>query len=124
MGSTPRWLFARTVRRGCAHPEVFTDARVRSLWAQFDQGTQRALLRLHRSLDERLLGAMAARLDALRMPVLILWGEQDPWFSVEFAEGYARRVPGATVERVSDAGHWPWLERDDVADRIAEFVTG
>jgi pimeloyl-ACP methyl ester carboxylesterase len=121
MGSLPRWLLARTLR-GAAGPRAFSDERVRAVWRQFDQGTQRAVLRLHRSATEEALAAAASRLDLLTMPTLIIWGELDPWFPASLAEAFGERLPNANVELVANAGHWPWLERADVADRIAAFV--
>jgi len=121
MGATPRWLLARTLRRASAE-HAFSDARLRSVWDQFDQGTQRAVLRLHRATDEKALAASGARLDALRMPALVVWGERDPWFPAEFADAYGRRLPNATVSRLPDSRHWPWLEQSSAADQIAEFV--
>jgi pimeloyl-ACP methyl ester carboxylesterase len=123
MGSVPRWLLARTLRRASS-AEAFSDEHVRSLWEQFDQGTQRAVLRLHRSTTEEALAAAGARLGELAMPALVIWGEDDRWFPASFADYYGERLPGATVDRVAGAGHWPWLERPDVADRIAAFVSG
>jgi pimeloyl-ACP methyl ester carboxylesterase len=121
MGATPRWLLAREVRRASS-AQAFPDARMRSVWDQFDQGTQRAVLRLHRSADEQTLRAAGAHLERLTMPTLVLWGERDPWFPARFADAYGRRLPNARVSRLPDCGHWPWLEQPRVADQIAEFV--
>jgi pimeloyl-ACP methyl ester carboxylesterase len=57
------------------------------------------------------------------MPALVIWGERDPWFPPAFADRYRERLPRATVWRVDHAGHWPWLERHEVAERIAAFVS-
>lgn len=122
MGSTPRWLLARTLRRACVNADAFSPRRMGSVWEQFDQGTQRAILRLHRATSERELADAGAELASLQMPALVVWGEQDPWLPVAFAEAYGERLPEATVHRVADAGHWPWLERTEVGERIAEFI--
>jgi pimeloyl-ACP methyl ester carboxylesterase len=124
MGSTPEWLFARTLRKACAQPEALSKQRIQTIWDQFDQGTQRAVLRLHRSADEPQLAAAGRHLERLTMPALVVWGEQDPWFPAAFADDYAARLPDATVLRVEQAGHWTWLEREEVAERIAEFGQG
>jgi pimeloyl-ACP methyl ester carboxylesterase len=121
MGSVPRWLLARALR-GASGAGAFSDERVRSLWNQFDQGTQRAVLRLLRSTGERELEAAGASLDRLAIPALVLWGEDDPWFPASFADAYAARLPQATVHRIAGTGHWPWLERGEVAEEIAAFV--
>jgi pimeloyl-ACP methyl ester carboxylesterase len=121
MGSVPRWMLARVLRTASGGG-AFSDERVRSVWRQFDQGTQRAVLRLHRATGERELQAAGAGLKQLAIPTLVLWGEADPWFPASFADSYADRLPRATVHRVAGAGHWPWLERDEVAEEIAAFV--
>ena len=55
-------------------------------------------------------------------PALILWGERDPWYPPALADAYAAQLPGARVERLSDAGHWPWLDRGDLLERVATFL--
>ena len=123
MGSLTRWLLARMLRRGSVTPAAWPDSRVDAVWEQFDQGTQRALLRLHRSVDEGSLAAAGSGLDTLNRPALVVWGEADPWIPPSFADAYARRLPSATVARVPDAGHWPWLDAPQLSERLAAFAT-
>jgi pimeloyl-ACP methyl ester carboxylesterase len=123
MGSIPRWMLARILRRASS-AEAFSDERVRALWSQFDQGTQRAVLRLHRATGEDDLAAAGRDLERLTMPALVLWGEQDIWFPASLAAAYAKRLPRAELALIPGAGHWPWLERQEAADRVAAFVTG
>jgi pimeloyl-ACP methyl ester carboxylesterase len=122
MGSIPRWYLWRVLRRGCATPEALSHERLRRVWSHFDQGTQRAILRLYRATSEPDLAAAGAELEQLGMPALVLWGERDPWLAPGSADAYGQRLAQATVERVHDAGHWPWLDDSAVADRIVEFV--
>ena len=123
MGSTPQWLLARFLRRGFVRHDAFPDDRLTSVWAHFDQGTQRAILRLYRSGSERDLAAAGSELELLRMPTLVLWGERDPWLPPAWAEAYGQRLARAEVRRIDAAGHWPWLDDPAVAEEIAEFVT-
>jgi pimeloyl-ACP methyl ester carboxylesterase len=123
MGAVNRRLLARTLRRGSASAEAWPDARVTPVWDHFDQGTQRAILLLHRSCDERQLAAAGARLGELGAETLIIWGERDPWFPAEFADEYGRRLPAASVQRLANAGHWPWLDDPDVVERIVTFLS-
>lgn len=122
MGSISRRLLARALRSGCANPDAWPDTRIATVWEQFDQGTQRAILRLHRSADERSLAAAGERLASIDAPALVLWGERDPWLPASFADAYAAKLPRAGAERVANAGHWPWLDQPAVVDRIAAFV--
>jgi pimeloyl-ACP methyl ester carboxylesterase len=122
MGATPRWMAARHLRQGTVRNDAWSDARLAAAWQQFDQGTQRALLRLHRAAGESQLAALGAGLDKIYVPALVVWGERDPWCGVEFAEAYARRLPEASVVRVAEAGHWPWLDEPSTIVSVTEFV--
>jgi len=124
MGSVNRWLLARTLRRGATRPEAWPDSTVDAVWEQFDQGTQRAILRLHRSVDAPALARAGAGLGELDQPALVVWGERDPWLAPAFADAYADRLPNATLLRVPDAGHWPWLDQPALLDQLEAFVTG
>jgi 4,5:9,10-diseco-3-hydroxy-5,9,17-trioxoandrosta-1(10),2-diene-4-oate hydrolase len=123
MGSVNRWLLARILRNASATPAAWPDARVDAVWDQFDQGTQRAILRLHRSVDAPALAAAGEGLAGLKQPALVVWGDQDPWLSAAFADAYGQRLPDATVEHVTGAGHWPWLDEAALAQRLAGFAT-
>jgi pimeloyl-ACP methyl ester carboxylesterase len=123
IGSVTRWVMKRELRRATVNEEIWTDERLRTAFDQFDQGTQRAVLRLHRATGPRELVARGLELGELEMPALVLWGEQDPWIAASWADAYAERLPNATAERAADAGHWPWLERPEVAERLAAFTS-
>ena len=122
MGATTRSMLARTLRSGAADPKAWSDARIASIWEQFDQGTQRAILRLYRSADAAELTRTGEALDRLDAPALVLWGEADPWLPVTVGETYAAVMPDARIDRVQSAGHWPWLDSPYVVDRVASFL--
>jgi pimeloyl-ACP methyl ester carboxylesterase len=119
MGSTTHRMLARTLRHGSIDENAWSDARVGEVWDQFDQGTQRAILRLVRSTA----GATPiGDLPAAAPPIRIIWGDRDPWYPPAVADAYAAHLRGANIERVSDAGHWPWLDRSDLVERVATFL--
>ena len=95
-----------------------------SIWAHFDQGTQRAILRLYRSSPPEVLAAAGERLGRIEAPALVLWGTQDPYIPTRFAHDYAARLPNSELELVEDAGHWSWLDQPRVIDRVVEFLGG
>ncbi|HSD80706.1 MAG TPA: alpha/beta hydrolase [Solirubrobacteraceae bacterium] len=95
------------------------------VFAHFDQGTQRAILRLYRSSPEDRLAAAGSRLGALTCPALVLWGDRDPYIPPRFADAYARALGGdAEVVHLPDAGHWPWCDAPDAVRRVAAFLDG
>jgi pimeloyl-ACP methyl ester carboxylesterase len=122
MGSTTKTVLTRWLRRGSANSDAWPSDRVARIWEQFDQGTQRSIIRLQRSVDEERMRAMAAALESLRMPVLVIWGEQDPWWGDEVLQAYATHLPGARIERLAEAGHWPWLDDPRARDLVVDFL--
>jgi pimeloyl-ACP methyl ester carboxylesterase len=122
MGATTRRVLARTLRNGTVAPDALTDSRVAAIWDQFDQGTQRAILRLSRSADQPTLVAAGAGLGALVAPALVVWGAADQWLPLHTGERYAELLGNATLDRFANAGHWPWLDRPEVIDRVAAFL--
>jgi pimeloyl-ACP methyl ester carboxylesterase len=157
MGATTRTVLTRALRQGCVEPAAWPKARIDAVWDQFDQGTQRAILRLVRSAQDNTIGDDgqrqnggeeygAAETDSPRgtdgpagtqpagaerasanghtaaAETTLIWGEKDPWYPPALADAYAARLPGARVERVADAGHWPWLDRPEVVERVAALL--
>lgn len=51
------------------------------------------------------------RLDDVRCPTLIVWGEDDRTVPVESADEYERLIPGARRVVLLDTGHVPMVER-------------
>jgi pimeloyl-ACP methyl ester carboxylesterase len=122
MGSIPRWYLNRRLRGACVGQRAWTDEQLRAVWEQFDQGTQRALLRLHRAADPERLAAAGRQLETITAPALVIWGERDPWFAPQFADAYAERLQTQNAWKIEDAGHWPWLDRTDVIDAVDVFL--
>jgi pimeloyl-ACP methyl ester carboxylesterase len=114
---TLRWLS----REGNATPGPMPEQWRKSVLEHFDQGTQRAILRLYRSSPPERLAAAGERLGTLGVPSLVVWGERDPYIPARFANAYAD-VLGARLLELPDAGHWPWLDRPDAIDAVLDFL--
>jgi pimeloyl-ACP methyl ester carboxylesterase/2-polyprenyl-6-methoxyphenol hydroxylase-like FAD-dependent oxidoreductase len=54
----------------------------------------------------------------IKAPVLIIWGEQDPYLGAELAEPDLRWVPNLRIERVPDAGHWLQIDRPEIVNAL------
>lgn len=122
MGFTSKSMLARLLRSGSVQEAAWPRERIGVIWQQFDQGTQRALLRMHRDADPERLAHAGANLHSLRMPALILWGSQDPWLPARWADVYASVLAGSQLLALPRAGHWPWLDDATVLDRVATFL--
>lgn len=60
----------------------------------------------------------AQYLPHIRLPVLLIVGEQDTWSPVSQHEGIRRRIPDATLAVVPDAGHMVPLDQPGVVSRL------
>jgi pimeloyl-ACP methyl ester carboxylesterase len=123
MGATSRPLLRLLSREANAAPGPMPDAWLDSVLDHFDQGTQRAILRLYRSSPPAVLEAAGERLGSLNVPALVAWGMKDPYIPARFGRAYADTLPRAELLELPDAGHWPWLDRPDLVDRVAGFLS-
>jgi pimeloyl-ACP methyl ester carboxylesterase len=121
MGSlTPR-LLRRALR--AANAEPLPERELRRIFTGLDFGTQRAILKLYRSATPGTLAAAGSGLDQLTAAALILWGERDPFTPSRAAGQYAAALGGECETVIlEDAGHWPWLDRPELIERVANFL--
>ncbi len=124
VGAATKPILRRLSRRASSHDEPLPAPFIASVSAGFDLGTERALLRLLRSAKPDLLALAGTDLGAIDAPALVLWGAKDPWIDARFGAGMAAKLGDATLEVVEDAGHWPWIDRPDLAARIVEHLAG
>lgn len=59
-------------------------------------------------------------LHRVRMPTLMVWGEQDGIARVDYARALATALPNARLEVLPNAGHYPQIEQ---AEKVAALVT-
>lgn len=115
--------FARSVK---SNAPVLDDAHWRATYALSfaNPSVRRMTLRMYRALDPRDFVGWEGKLAALarRVPILVLWGDQDPFISPAYADRYA--AAGAQrVEHFADRGHWLAVEAPElVAERVESFV--
>jgi pimeloyl-ACP methyl ester carboxylesterase len=122
MGALDRRVLKFFSRESNATPGPMPEQWIESVIAHFDQGTQRAILRLYRSSPPHVLEAAGANLSKLEMPALVIWGLKDPYLPARFGRAYAQALPNARLIELPDAGHWPWLDRPDVIDSVIDFL--
>lgn len=111
-----------TSARGIARLAPDLRPRAQTVAHRFDQGTQRAVLRLYRSAPEDALARAGEQLGRITAPALVLWGERDPYIPPGFAQRYADALPDATAQVIAGAGHWPWLQEPELVTTVTEFL--
>lgn len=86
-----------------------------------DAGVRRDLARLLGSVSNRYTLEAARRLHDFRRPVLIVWGENDIFFSVRLAGRLQRDFPAARLELVDRSRAFV---PEDWPERLAELIAG
>jgi pimeloyl-ACP methyl ester carboxylesterase len=63
------------------------------------------------------------RIHRIGAPTLIVWGDADRIIAPAYAKEFARRIVGAHVEMIAQAGHLPQIERQDaVTKAVLNFL--
>jgi pimeloyl-ACP methyl ester carboxylesterase len=58
-------------------------------------------------------------------PTLLLWGAADRIVTPAYGEGWQRAIPGARLELIDGAGHFPhWEQPEAFVERLRAFVAG
>ncbi len=105
---TPRPIVVEGLNRAIVRKAVITDAMIDSYWdfARMEGTRQATLTRFALTEDTYVQDHTAA----LRMPTLILWGEQDRLIPLSTAHDWARAVPRARLIVYPLTGHIPMEE--------------
>jgi pimeloyl-ACP methyl ester carboxylesterase len=85
-------------------------------------GYQQFIRRLFLEFFSDEFAQMVISYNTISRPLLIFWGEQDPWIPPEFGERLQKLVPGSELVKVDQCGHMPHLEYPEIVNpRVIEF---
>lgn len=100
----------------------FDDAALDEYWKAFATAeSRRSMLDLYRSFDLDAVAPYQAKLAALEVPTLILWGQQDEFLPLDYASRFARQIPGSRLVLLEDVRHFLY---EDEPERCAAEVLG
>jgi pimeloyl-ACP methyl ester carboxylesterase len=120
---TPRAIVTEGLDKAIVHKSIINDAMIDWYWdfARME-GTRRATMeRFQLPFDTYAADHSAA----LKMPTLILWGEQDRLIPVSVAHDWHKAVPGSTLIVYPATGHIPMEEvADQSAADVRKFLGG
>ncbi len=112
-----RWAFRLELKRGS---RKLTQEQMDQTYDLFTPEMRRMVLRFYRALTPSKLKHWEEALPNLtsRVPVLALWGDQDPYLPKQFA----RRFGAKQVVHFPDCGHWLSVEAAaDVSGQMEAF---
>jgi pimeloyl-ACP methyl ester carboxylesterase len=111
-------------------PRFVVEANLHDVYARPERVTPETVGRYHDLLlaegnREALRRQMAMNtfehwdeLGRIQAPTLVMWGEQDQWLPVAYAERFHDDIPGSELAVVPDAGHIPMEERPEATGPI------
>ena len=68
---------------------------------------------------------LAARLQRIQCPVLLVWGAKDRLVPPSYGAAYRKNIPQAEMVLISNCGHMPMFEREsEFVDIVAKFCKG
>ena len=111
-----RWGMRTTLRRRKTLEPSLVESWVRP-WSR------RRLLRGLDHFAPSHLRRVRSKLQNLRMPVLLIWGDQDNVFPLACASSIVKALPQAKLVSVPQCGHWSPLDApEEIAQHIVTFL--
>ncbi len=123
---SPRFIVAQSIRDVYGHPENVTDAQVRRYQDMMRREDARpAVSTLVNHLDFNARGPDGMAIKDIKVPTLILWGEQDTWIPPAHAALFHRDIAGSQLVMYEGLGHIP-MEEDPARTSldVARFLLG
>jgi pimeloyl-ACP methyl ester carboxylesterase len=63
------------------------------------------------------------RLHRIKVPTQVIWGEHDGIVNPAYGKAYAEAIPGAILQVIAGAGHYPHLEQPEAfMTALREFL--
>jgi pimeloyl-ACP methyl ester carboxylesterase len=103
---------------GPRRPPAVVDAAVRELVRQMQRRAFELQVPVWQDAEELLVSDLARRLDAVRVPTLVVVGEEDVADFHQIAAQLAREIDGARHAVIPNAAHLPSLERPSAFNEL------
>jgi pimeloyl-ACP methyl ester carboxylesterase len=98
------------------------EAAIDEYWKCFgDEARRQGQLDFYRSMDFEKIAPYEGRLAALGVPVLLVFGDRDPFVPPATAHRFERELPDTELVLIEDAGHFVW---EDAPERCGQALTG
>jgi pimeloyl-ACP methyl ester carboxylesterase len=120
---TPRWIVARSLEQSVSNKAIVTDSAIDRYWELLRYPGNREATMIRFSAPR--VPHDPARLATIKVPTLILWGEEDGLIGLDGARFYNRAIAGSMLKTYPGIGHLPMEEAPDatLADLKAWLAT-
>jgi pimeloyl-ACP methyl ester carboxylesterase len=120
---TTRWMFKRYLNAD--NPRQLPEAFLDRMFDDTDRGMQRAVLAHYRATPDP-AGISVRYADVLaprRLPALVIWGADDAYVPVRYAQRQSEWFD-AEVHELPGIGHYPMIEEPELCRKlVSEFVS-
>jgi pimeloyl-ACP methyl ester carboxylesterase len=113
----PRSLVESSVKNVYGNPDLVTPELVDRYFDLTTRAGNRQALSVR--LSQLRPGQFTDRLSELKLPTLILWGDQDQLIPLEMADRFQQAIKGSELVRFNLLGHVP--QEEDPASTVAAF---
>lgn len=80
----------------------------------------RSLLATIRNLQlPQVTATIETGLQQWEKPILLAWGDRDPWLPISVAEQFSRTLPDAAMDKLEGVGHYP---QEDWHEKVSEAL--
>lgn len=84
---------------------------------------RRSMVRNASALNTNHTMELTGRLEAIDVPALVLWGEEDPWQPLSDAKQLAQDIPNADLVTIPGGSHWlPFDRPEETARHLKRFM--
>jgi pimeloyl-ACP methyl ester carboxylesterase len=112
-------LLAHILRRQPQRPGAFSEEDIRAYKAALSQpGALTASLSYYRAAWRFQARRVARAMPPIQVPVLLVWGERDPYLGVRLTEDLAPWVPHICLQRLPHASHWVQNDAPEEVNRL------
>ncbi|HSX11751.1 MAG TPA: alpha/beta fold hydrolase [Chlamydiales bacterium] len=119
-----RNLVHQTMKKIYYDPEKITEDQIDAYWRplQMEGGREVTISILH-SFDLDTLQQLRPSYAKMKMPILLVWGEQDKWIPLSHLASLSADFPHAEQVTIPFCGHAPQEEKpDEVNPQITQFL--
>jgi len=114
---TPKWLVRQSLRKSFGDEKFVTEEMVNRYYELLlSEGNRKAAAQRIQNFS---IGDNWKKLNTIKTPTLILWGDKDQLIKVENAKRFAEDMPNADLILYKDIGHLPM---EEVAEESAQHT--
>ncbi|MDD5224811.1 MAG: alpha/beta hydrolase [bacterium] len=117
-----RWVIRWNISEVMYADELMTGRQVDAYFDRLrSEGAIDAMIKLARAIDFNAFEPYIARNQEIKIPVLIIWGEEDKWVPLSIGYQFRQDIPGSKLVIIPKCGH---IAQEEYPKLTAEYIIG